>query len=317
MEQGENMCSTHVESKATFFCSSPSCNKFICAQCVCSTHKDHLTYFVRFVNESARANIAEELENASKKKAKNLETIEKHMGDPKGNVKAELEDIVFNSQYITLLRAKLKEYEKHHQELVEKNKKIAEDSKKNKEESMKESGNYQKELKSSNQQIAELKKQIADDTKKFEFELQKERSEREKDMSDLKSMHRIEMDTLAKEKRELEEELKSLKEYKEHKQKKEEELRQCKDNMDKMRKEFAKERMDIADIHMKKIQSIENQQKADELVEKNKARLLAQKDLAITEETHKRLVEELRDDRKTQKDEIERIKKKEGKLSIF
>jgi len=67
---------------------------------------------------------------------------------------------------------------------------------------------------------------------------------------------------------------------------------------------------------MKKLESLKSKQETDEYLDKNKARLMAQKDLAVTEETHKRLVEELRGDRKVQKDEIERIKRKEDKLSM-
>ena len=106
-----------------------------------------------------------------------------------------------------------------------------------------------------------------------------------------------------------------MKEYKEHKAKKETEMQECKEQIEKLKKDFAKEQMDIANLHLEKLKTMKTQQDANELVEKNKARLLAQKDLAITEETHKHLVEELREDRKTQKDEIDRIKKKEDKIS--
>lgn len=68
-------------------------------------------------------------------------------------------------------------------------------------------------------------------------------------------------------------------------------------------------------MHMQDIGDIKKKQEAMEYLEKNRARELAQKDLAITQETHERLVDELRVDRRTQKDEIERIKKKDDKLS--
>eukprot|EP01022_Parablepharisma_sp_SALTPOND_P018553 TRINITY_DN3044_c0_g1_i1.p6 TRINITY_DN3044_c0_g1~~TRINITY_DN3044_c0_g1_i1.p6 ORF type:complete len:449 (+),score=95.49 TRINITY_DN3044_c0_g1_i1:101-1348(+) len=317
MEQGEHMCEVHVESKASFYCTTPGCEKFICAQCVATAHKDHSTYFTRFVSESAKGKIISELEKVSKKKAKNLETTEKLLSGPPTSIKGELEDIVFNSKYITLLRQKMKEYEKHNLDLTELNKQLMGEKKKMWEDSMKESGKYQQEVKEKMEHVAELQKKLTDETKRFEGQIQTLKEEREKDMLDLKEMHRIELEGLVKEKRELEEELKNLKEYKEHKVRKEIELKECKDQIERLKKDFTKERMELADLHMKKINSLKSQKEADEVLEKNKARLLAQKDLAITEETHKRLVEDLQIDRKTQKDEIERIKRKEDKLSKY
>ncbi len=310
------MCDAHVEAKASFYCMTPGCMKFVCAQCVATTHKDHASYFARFVDEAAKGRITTELEKATKKKAVNLETTEKMLGDEHATVKDELEDIVFNSNYIRLLRQKMKEYEKHNQELTESNRQFMAEKKKVWEDTMKESGKYQQESREKMEHVAELQKKLAEESKRLDMTVQVMKEEKEKDLRDLKEMHRIEQEEWNKTKVELEEENKSLKEYKEHKAKREAELQECKDQIERLRREFAKERTDIADLHMKKLESLRNKQEADEFADKNKARIVAQQDLAITEETHKRLVEELRGDRKTQKDEIERIKKKEDKLSM-
>ncbi len=317
MEQGEHMCEVHVESKASFYCTTPGCSKFICAQCVATTHKDHATYFSKFVDESAKAKIVSELDKVNKKKAKNLEKTEKMLSGPTTSIKADIEDIMFNSQYITLLRQKMKEYEKHNAELTRQNKELREESKKVKEESIRASGKYEQEMTAKIQHVAELQKKLDDETERFRNEIERLNEGREKDMKDLKEMHRIELEETLKEKRSLEDELKGLKEYKEDKAQKELELREYRNKIEGLKKDFAQERAFIAESHVKDIEQLQSQQKSVELIEKNKARVLAQKDLAITEETHKRLVEDLKDDRKVQKVEIERIKKNEDKLSTF
>ena len=68
---------------------------------------------------------------------------------------------------------------------------------------------------------------------------------------------------------------------------------------------------------MDNLEQIKKKMETTEFMDKNRARVLAQKDLAITQETHERLVDELRVDRRTQKDEIERIKKSEERISIL
>ena len=68
-------------------------------------------------------------------------------------------------------------------------------------------------------------------------------------------------------------------------------------------------------MHMDNLEQIKKKMENAETADKNRAWALAQKDLAITQETHERLVDDLRIDRKTQKDEIERIKKSEERLS--
>ena len=230
------MCDVHVEAKASFFCMTPGCMKFICALCVATTHKDHASYFSRFVDETAKTKITAELDKTSKKKAKNLETTEKLLGDQHSSVKGELEDIVFNSKYITLLRQKMKEYEKHNMDLTEQNKKLMAEKKKMWNDSMDESGKYQKEAKEKGEHLAELNRKLLEETKKHESIIQQMKEEREKDMRDLKEMHRIEQEDWSKARTELDDELKSLKEYRDHKGKREAELQDCKDQIDRLRR---------------------------------------------------------------------------------
>lgn len=80
-------------------------------------------------------------------------------------------------------------------------------------------------------------------------------------------------------------------------------------------RDHQKEQADLADVYLRKIADVRKQYEQTEFLDKDKARSQAQQDLAITQETHERLVQELRGDRRTQKEEIDRIKKQEDKMS--
>jgi len=315
LEPGDNVCEVHVESKAFFYCVKPECKKFICMQCVSTIHKDHAVYVTRFVNDSSKTKILAEFDEASRKKAKNVDTTEKLLSGSDTVIKSELEEIVFNSKYTTLLRQKVKEYEKRNAELIESNKQLTEVADKKKIESMDTQKKFDKEMEGMKKELNDLQKKYAEDTKKLNEVIKALEDSNEKKIIELNEEHRSALEKLSSEKVKIERQLNELNDYKLHKAKIEQELAQCKKDIDTMEKSFQQERIALTNLHIKNVESLRTQQQADDLLEKNKARLMAQKDLAITEETHKRLVEELQDDRKIQKDEIERIKKKEDKLT--
>eukprot|EP00826_Nyctotherus_ovalis_P036940 TRINITY_DN3324_c0_g1_i12.p1 TRINITY_DN3324_c0_g1~~TRINITY_DN3324_c0_g1_i12.p1 ORF type:complete len:452 (-),score=152.21 TRINITY_DN3324_c0_g1_i12:528-1838(-) len=315
LEAGENVCEVHVESKAFFYCTKPECKKFVCMQCVSTAHKDHPVYVTRFVNDSSKAKIIADFDEASRKKAKNLDTTEKLLSGSGTAIKSELEEIVFNSKYTTLLRQKVKEYEKRNAELIELNKQLTQVADKKKIESMDAQKKFDREMEAIKKEFNDLQKKYSDDTKKLRNDIKTIENNNEKKIIELNDEHREVLEKLTNEKAEVERQLNELNEYKQHKAKMEQELAQCKRDIDMMERNFQEERITLTNLHIKNVESLKTQQEANEFLEKNRARLMAQKDLAITEETHKRLVEELQDDRKTQKDEIERIKKKEDKLT--
>ena len=287
LEPGENICEVHVESKAFFFCIKPECKKFICIQCATSVHKDHPIYVTKFVNDTAKENLMEEFKKATSKVDKNLATTEKMLSG-KGPLKTELEEIVFHSKYTTLLRQKVKEYEKHNAELIEANKKLNELSDKNHLDSMDTQKKFYREIKLKNEELAELQKKYTEDTNRLNEEIQTRTEENDKKIMDLNDEHKNELEKLNKEKVDLESQLKILNDYKTDKAKKEAELRKCEETMDAMERKFQEERIALTNLHMKNIDEMKVKQEADEFLEKNRARLMAQKDLAITEETHKR-----------------------------
>lgn len=230
MAETDKMCESHAEAKAFFYCMNPDCRKFICAQCVTTAHKDHNTFYCKAVDEAARGKIIAELEKAGNKKAKALETTEMIIGDTHASLRSELEDVVFNSKYITILRQKLKDYENHIQDLNEKNKNLQKDNKEMTRVSNVETKKLTEDLQSKIDELASCRKKIDEQTEEHKNMIQKMRDEGKKELIDLREVHRLEEETWRKNKDVVELENKELTKFRDSKLKIENEIKQLKDD---------------------------------------------------------------------------------------
>lgn len=230
------MCDVHNDFKESFFCKEENCKKFICAKCLSSEHKDHKTFLVRFVDETAKQAILNELENATKKKAKHIDVATKMLSEPKAVIKGELEDIMFNSKYITQLRLKLKEYEKHNEELKKRNEEFMKEKSKITEDTRKETGEYQNKETDNAKTIARLQKELTEEKKKLEETISKMNADAEKKAEELKKTHEGEIKELKRKLGEVEEDYKTLNRFKQEKEKHERELQDCKDQNERLRR---------------------------------------------------------------------------------
>lgn len=82
-----------------------------------------------------------------------------------------------------------------------------------------------------------------------------------------------------------------------------------------MNREHQKEKSDYIEMNLRKFEEMKKDFEKFDIEEKLKARSQAQRDIKITQETHEKMVQDLRLDRQTQKEEIERIRKQEDKIS--
>jgi hypothetical protein len=321
MAEHERKCGLHPESKAFYCCMTPECTSkggFICAQCVISgSHKDHKVFYCRDVDEEAKTKITAELEKASKKKAKTLETTELLMEDPHVALKGDLEDIVFNSKYITMVRQKLKDYEQHIQDLNKQNKELMNERKKYKDESMVMTEVQKKELTDAKGRVGKLETDTKASKDAMETEIAKLKERAELNIKANNEKYNERESILVNKYREMELQNKEFLKFKDNKDQIEKELKELRSKNEELKKSHQQDLEDRRKLHIREIDELKNQHSETEILEKNKARSQAQKDLVITQETHELLVQELRGDRKTQKEEIDRIKKQEDKLSMI